>query len=160
MCIRDSLRTDQRFGIGTIPYSTATSGFALHVVSPNEPAAHFGDQTTSNPANGYVTVNMPTTYGSQTILKVRNDGATVMDVNETEVEIFEELTLREDVDIINANLNVQGEVSVNDFLRIEPRVIAPTCAAGGANNGTVIYLQVGATKKLRVCIDGAWINLH
>jgi len=157
---RPYLRASQRVGIGTIPYSTATSGFAFHVVSPSEPAAHFGDQSAGNPANGYVTVNMPSGYGSQTIFKVRNEGSTVMDVNETEVEIFEETTLRGNVSIINANLSVQGEVTVDDFLRIEPRVAAPTCAAGGANNGTVIYLQAGATKKLRVCIDGAWINLH
>ena len=154
------VRSDQRVGLGTTPYYNGTSGFALHVVSPNEPAAHFGNQTTSNPANGYVTVNMPTTYGSQTIFKVRNDGATVVNIDKTEVEFFEEVTLREDVSIINANLSVQGEVTVDDFLRIEPRTSAPTCAAGGANNGTVIYFQTGNTKKLRVCIDGSWINLH
>ena len=152
------LRSDQRLGLGTIPYFSGTSGFKLHVVSPNEPAAHFGAQTTSNPANGYVTINHPTTYGSQNILTIRNDGSSTAVFSENETNFYQEVILRDDVSIINADLDVQGSVTIDDLLIIEPRVTAPTCAASGTNNGTIYLNQV--TDKLRLCIDGTWENLN
>jgi len=50
--------------------------------------------------------------------------------------------------------------TLSDFVKLQPKTSAPACAAGGANNGTVFYYQSGSTKKLRVCIDGTWEDLH
>lgn len=152
--------TNERVGIGTIPYNTATSGFKFHVVSGDEPAAHFGEQSASNPANGYVTVNRPVGVSGDIILKLRADGSTKVDFHEDEAEFFVEALFREDVRLVTADLTVGGDVTIEDLLVIEPRATSPACDAGGTNNGTVIFLQSGATKKLRVCVDGSWEDLN
>jgi len=152
--------TNERVGIGTIPYNTATSGFKFHVVSADEPAAHFGEQSASNPANGYVTVNRPTGLSGDIILKLRADGSTKVDFHEDEAEFFVPALFREDVSLVTADLDVGGDVVIGDLLVIEPRALQPACAAGGADNGTVIFYQAGGTKKLQVCVDGSWENLN
>ena len=59
---------------------------------------------------------------------------------------------------LSQNTTVQGNVHINGFMLLNPRSLAPICAVGGANNGTVYFNSVA--KRLRVCVDGSWINLH
>jgi len=152
------VRSDQRLGVGTIPYYNGTSGFKFHVVSPDEPAAHFGEQ--SSAANGYVTVNRPTGLSGDIILKLRADGTTKVDFHEDEAEFFVPALFREEVRLVTADLIVGGDVTIDDLLIIEPRPTQPACDAGGDDNGSVIFYQFGGTKKLQVCVDGSWENLN
>ena len=50
-------------------------------------------------------------------------------------------------------LNNDGEVSIEDVLRLKPRVVAPTCT-----NGRLYYSSVD--NKVRVCSGGAWKALQ
>ena len=136
------------------------TGFKFHVVSLDEPAAHFGEQTASNPANGFVTINRPSALAGDIILKLRAEGSTKVDFHEDEAEFFTDVTFRENVNLITADLNIGGDVTIEDLLVIEPRATNPGCAVDGSDNGTVIFFENGGTKKLRVCVDGSWINLH
>jgi len=90
-------------GIGVDPYDA----FRLHVVGP-EAAAHFGPQTTSFPAVGYVTVNKPASNASTSIFKVRDNGSQVADFDDNEISFYQPTTIREEVKIINGDLSLIG----------------------------------------------------
>ena len=61
------------------------------------------------------------------------------------------------IDLIQ-NTKVEGNLEVLTYLKMNPRSLAPTCAAGGADNGKIYFNSVA--KKVRVCVDGAWQNLN
>jgi len=61
---------------------------------------------------------------------------------------------------VDVDTEIQGSLKISDFYQLAPRVTLPACAAGGANNGTVVFQSTPGSKKLRVCIDGSWENLH
>jgi len=151
-----------RLGIGTVPYSDGTNGFKLHVDTSTEPAAHFGPQSASIPAVGYVTINRPSgSTGNASVLRIRDAGSTVADFESGDIDFFEPTNIREDLTVINGDVDVtSGSITASDFLRLEPRTVAPACNANGSNNGTIYYFQTALIKKLRLCIDGSWTNLN
>ncbi len=154
-----TIEMHQNVGIGTLPYTSGSFDYKLHVDDAgSNAAAHFGPH--SSQSIGYVTINRPAGT-SNSVLRLREAGNQIADFKAGDITLEEPTTIREDVTIIGGDLDVRsGHITVNDFLRVEPITTPPTCAAGGANNGTVIFQVSGATKKLRVCVDGSWENLH
>lgn len=90
-------------GIGVDPYED----FRLHVEG-TEAAAHFGPQSSVFPAVGYVTVNQPASNASTVIFKVRHDGATKVDIDVDESTFFTETVFRDNVELVNADLDLIG----------------------------------------------------
>jgi len=90
-------------GIGVDPYES----FRLHVEAP-QAAAHFGPQSSAFPAVGYVTINRPSTNGSIGIFRIRDDGNTIANFNDTDITFEAPTTIREEVKIINGDLSLLG----------------------------------------------------
>lgn len=108
-------------GIGVDPYDA----FRLHVEGP-EAAAHFGPQSSSFPAVGYVTVNRPAGNASGEIFKVRDEGTTVADFSEDRIALRVPVEIRDDVEIFNSDLSLMGATPGN------------VSAANGIFTGTVM----------------------
>ncbi len=51
-----------------------------------------------------------------------------------------------------------SSASIQDFMQLKPMFKNPGCPTDGSLNGKVIFS--GKAKKLKVCIDGSWTNLH
>ncbi len=100
-------------GIGVLP----DADFRLHVEGPDA-AAHFGPKSANFPGVGYVTVNQPASNLSTVILKLRNAGSTKVDFGDDESIFYTESTFRDNVEIINGDLDLsgstQGSISANN----------------------------------------------
>ncbi len=153
--------SDYNIGVNVAPDEDFTLYVVPDITKTSQTAAHFG--TFSAGTKGYVTVNRPDGLGATTtIMKLKDDNSTIVDVDVDEVKINVETTVRNGpLTVFNNDIEIggtSGVLKLHRVMNMPPSQTDPaTCEEGD------VYLQrnsAGTNYKLRVCnAAGSWIDL-